>query len=203
MLKRLAIFSILILSVQLIAAQLISPNAAFKRYTSEDGLSQQVVRSIVQDREGFIWIGTEDGLNKFDGYEFKQYRNIRNDHTSLPDNFIYTLCPSADGSLWIGTNSSGIARFDPVLNSFKSWPADPANPNSLKANRIYKLYEDSEGILWIGTYDGGLSRFDPNSEEFVNFLADGKYGSLASTWLQEYNAATMEPCGSEPAMHCR
>lgn len=194
MLKRLAIFSILILSVQLIAAQLISPNAAFKRYTSDDGLSQQVVRSIVQDQEGFIWIGTEDGLNKFDGYEFKQYRNIRNDHTSLPDNFIYALCPSADGSIWIGTKSSGIARFDPVLNSFKSWPADPTNPNSLKANRIYTLYEDSEGILWIGTYDGGLSRFDPKTEEFVNFLADGKYGSLASnmvTGIQRSNNGTL------------
>lgn len=203
MLKRLSIFSILVISVQLIAAQLISPYAAFKRYTSEDGLSQQVVRSIVQDQEGFIWIGTEDGLNKFDGYEFKQYRNIRNDQSSLPDNFIYALCPSADGSLWIGTNSSGIARFDPVSNSFKNWPSDPANPNSLKANRIYTSTKTVKGYYGLEPMMVVCLALTLKVRSLQTILPMENSKAWPLTWLQEYSVATMIPYGSEPAMHCR
>ncbi len=163
--------------------QVISSDAPFVHYTSSDGLSQQVVRSIVQDQEGFIWIGTEDGLNKFDGYDFKQFRSIRNDNTSLPDNFIYALYPSSDGGIWIGTNSAGLAKYDPVSAEFMRYSTDPNNPSALKGERIYTLYEDADGIVWIGTYNGGMARFDPQTGLFKNYIADGKPGSILSNMV--------------------
>jgi ligand-binding sensor domain-containing protein/putative methionine-R-sulfoxide reductase with GAF domain len=163
--------------------QVISSDAPFVHYTSSDGLSQQVVRSIVQDQEGFIWIGTEDGLNKFDGYDFKQFRSIRNDNTSLPDNFIYALYPSSDGGIWIGTNSAGLAKYDPVSAEFMRYSTDPNNPSALKGERIYTLYEDADGIVWVGTYNGGMARFDPQTGLFKNYIADGKPGSILSNMV--------------------
>ena len=163
--------------------QVISDDAPFVRYTSEDGLSQQIVRAIVQDKYGFIWVGTEDGLNKFDGYEFRQYRNIRNDANSLSDNFIYALYPSKDGGLWIGTNNSGLAKFDPKTAQFKNYPPMPDNPDAISGGRIYTLFEDDNGILWIGTFDGGLSKFDPETEKFTNYKTAEESGSIASNMV--------------------
>ncbi len=86
---------------------LATPPLSVQRYSLEDGLSQQAVVSITQDAEGFMWFGTEDGLNRFDGYEFRQLRHDRGDHQSLPNGWITSLVASDDG-LWIATNGGGI-----------------------------------------------------------------------------------------------
>src|SRR6476469_4351425 len=84
-----------------------TPPLAVQRYSLEEGLSQQGVNAIAQDAEGFMWFGTEDGLNRFDGYEFRQMRHARGDATTLPNGWIYSLVPSEDG-LWIGTDGGGV-----------------------------------------------------------------------------------------------
>ena len=78
-----------------------------QRYSLEEGLSQQAVNTIVQDNEGFMWFGTEDGLNRFDGYEFRQLRHERGDEETLPNGWISSLVASEDG-LWIGTDGGGV-----------------------------------------------------------------------------------------------
>ncbi len=161
-------------------AQIIPSDAQFFHYTSKQGLSQQIVRAIIQDTEGFIWVGTEDGLNKFDGYEFRQFRSIRNDNQSLPDNFIQALAPSHDGGVWVGTNSAGLAKYDATTNKFIRFQYQPENENSISSNRIESIYEDSTGTVWVGTNGGGLCRLNPKTGKVTRYMYTGQPGSIAS-----------------------
>jgi len=90
----------------------------FWHYGVEDGLSQSTARVLVQDRQGFVWIGTQDGLNRFDGEEFRVYRSDPPDRHSLPDNYITALAPAPDGSVFVGTQAGGLARYRPMLDDF-------------------------------------------------------------------------------------
>jgi ligand-binding sensor domain-containing protein len=175
---------IFIVSFVSINAQVLSPESPFVHYTSEDGLSQLVVRTIVQDKYGFIWVGTEDGLNKFDGYEFKVYRNVRNDKKSIPDNFIYSITPARDGGLWIGTNNGGLAKYNSSTDDFTTFQFDPNDEASISANRVESIYEDNNGIVWlgIGTANGGLNRLNPKTGEVTRYLTDEEFtNQLTST----------------------
>lgn len=164
--------SLLILLCTNLTSQALSTQLPFVHYTNEQGLSQMNVRAIIQDQDGYIWIGTEDGLNKFDGYDFKVYRNIRNDNTSLPDNFIYTLYPSADGGIWVGTNNGGLAKYNVTSDEFKVYQHNPDDENTISSNRVESIYEDADGIVWIGTAGAtpGLNRIDPQTGEIKRFL---------------------------------
>lgn len=158
--RLLALITCLSATLTTLLAQPSPEMARFNHYTSTDGLSQQVVRATAQDSDGFIWFGTEDGLNKFDGYNFKVYRNEKGNNKSLPDNFIYTLCPSKDGDMWIGTNNGGVAKYHKETDNFTSYQYSEESINSLSANRIESLIEDNNGNLWIGTYGGGLNKLE-------------------------------------------
>jgi len=87
----------------------------FEQLTIKDGLSQSSINCIYQDRKGFLWIGTQDGLNRYDAYNFKIYRHDPRDSTSLAGNFINAVCEDSQGRLWIGTDGAGIAVYDPGL----------------------------------------------------------------------------------------
>src|SRR3982751_5668894 len=88
-----------------------TPPLSVQRYSLEEGLSQQAVNTIVQDNEGFMWFGTEDGLNRFDGYEFRQLRHERGDEETLPNEWISSVVATEDG-LWIGTDGGGVVFRD-------------------------------------------------------------------------------------------
>lgn len=148
-------------------------DAIFTRYTSDEGLSQQIVRALTQDKYGFIWIGTEDGLNKFNGYDFKVYRSIRNDNNSLPDNFVYSLAPARDGGVWIGTNSGGLAKYNPESDDFTRYQHDPNNDLTIGHNRVESIYEDKNGVVWIGTNGNGLNRLNTKTGEATRYPYTG------------------------------
>ncbi|MFN2438867.1 MAG: two-component regulator propeller domain-containing protein [Chitinophagaceae bacterium] len=93
-------------------------NLRFEHFTSENGLSENVVYSIYQDKNGFLWIGTHDGLNRYDGYGFKKFRHNPNDSNSLPDNTIKSICEDGKGNIWLATNA-GLCRYDPAKNIFR------------------------------------------------------------------------------------
>jgi len=143
-------------------------NLRFEHISLEDGLSQSVVNAIYQDQQGFLWFGTQDGLNRYDGYHFTIYRYDPDDPNSISNNFITAITGDAKGNLWIGTILGGVNRYDPVNEKFTHFRFDSENAaNGLGADAIWSLKMDSSGLLWIGS-DGGVDVLDPDSGEYVN-----------------------------------
>jgi two-component system sensor histidine kinase ChiS len=151
----------------------------FKLISIVDGLSQNTVYSICQDSKGFMWFGTQDGLNRYDGYGFKTYRNDPGNANSLSNNYIRVIYPDREGVLWLGTDG-GLNKFDQTHDTFIRYVNENNNPNSLSSNLVYSIYEDRFGILWIGTDGGGLNKFDRENETFTHYQHDPKNpGSLS------------------------
>ena len=143
----------------------------FEHISLEQGLSQSVINIIFQDSKGFLWIGTEDGLNRYDGYSFKVYKPEEENETSLSNRWITSIVEDNDGYIWIGTRQGGLNRFDPRSGLFTAFKHDPTNKNSLSNNRINSLFVGENNTLWVGT-DSDLDRFDSQSETFVHYLGD-------------------------------
>ena len=137
----------------------------FETLTINDGLSQGFVSSIIQDKMGFMWFGTNDGLNRYDGYKFTVYYHNPFDSTSLADNQINCLYEDSKQRLWIRTQHSGIDIFDRQHLTFIHLPH--SNKNSLLGNVIVSISKDKTGAFWIVT-DEGIDRFiisNKNTEE--------------------------------------
>ena len=149
-------------------AQALEPTVRFERLSIEHGLSQNTVTSILQDSRGFIWFGTRDGLNRYDGYEFKVFRHNSKQPDSISDNFIWSLFEDSSGVLWVGTGTGGLNRYNPLSESFSHFRHQPNVANSLSHNGIRAIFEDSRGTLWVGTNAGGLNRFDHNNQTFTH-----------------------------------
>lgn len=143
-------------------------NIRFQHITSDDGLSQNAVFSIIQDKYGFMWFGTEDGLNKYDGQHFTIYKHDLDNPTSLSDNRIHVVYEDQEDSLWVGTLNGGLNRYDRNLDQFTRYQHDPNMPQSLINDEILAISEDSDGSLWIGTREG-LDRFDKEKEIFTHY----------------------------------
>ena len=131
----------------------------FSHLTTAEGLSQTSVRCILKDRYGFLWFGTRDGLNRYDGYNFKVYRNDVNKTGSLPSNHILTLYEDKSGNLWVGTITGGISRYDRKTDSFVTYTHSSKNASTLSNPAVLSLLEDSYGNFWVGTYRN-LNLFD-------------------------------------------
>lgn len=172
----LALLIALTLSPPAASAERASPPAPgatvqFSHLTTQDGLSQSAVRIVLQDRHGFMWIGTEGGLNRYDGYTFTVYQNDPQDPHSLSDDQVLDLHEDDNGRLWIATHGGGVNRFDPQAETFTSFRHDPDDPNSLVGDTIFSIFQDSRGCLWFGGPPilGGLTRFDPASGTFTRY----------------------------------
>jgi diguanylate cyclase (GGDEF)-like protein len=142
-----------------------TPPLSVQRYSLEEGLSQQAVNAIVQDAEGFMWFGTEDGLNRFDGYEFRQLRHDRGDSQTLPNGWISSLVASEDG-LWIATDGGGVVFRNAHTGKLLS-PAPLRDTPDLQ--RVRAITRDRLGRLWIATRDAGLAIFDARTSELHRF----------------------------------
>ncbi|GAB4286764.1 MAG: hypothetical protein Fur0025_19550 [Oscillatoriaceae cyanobacterium] len=145
-------------------------NIKFDRLSADQGLVG--VNCILQDSKGFIWFCTQEGVNKYDGYNFTLYKNDPADPDSLSDNWISSIYEDRTGKLWLGTQSGGLNQFDRNTEQFIRYIKNPNQPNSLSDNRISAIYEDSTGTLWIGTNGGGLNKFDRDTEQFTRYLHD-------------------------------
>jgi PAS domain S-box-containing protein len=124
-----------------------------------------------QDSKGFLWFGTYDGLNRYDGYHFKVYKNDPDNPYSLSKNNIECIFEDHLGMLWIGTED-GLNYFDRESEKFFRYKNDPNNPNSLSNNYVRYVYEDRSGTLWIGTSGGGLNQFDREKKQFIHYIYD-------------------------------
>jgi ligand-binding sensor domain-containing protein/class 3 adenylate cyclase len=144
-------------------------NIKFDNITIDQGISQSSVNAILQDDDGFIWIATQDGLNKYDGYQFTIFKSNPSDASSLSTNFVQTLCEDKDGYIWVGTEGGGLNRFDKYTHTFKRFDFGESN------RFVTCIAEDSEGFLWFGTNNGNLNRLDKKTGVIQ------KYGSQLKT----------------------
>lgn len=138
----------------------------FKQYTTSHGLSSSNIQGITQDHEQFIWIGTDNGLNRFDGYNFHTYKNIAGDSTSLSGNFIMDLFPDSKGNLWIGTRT-GLNLYDQNQDNFKRIQLKTNYPDVFY---IRKILEDQQKNLFVITNAGNVFGFDEKKQGFQFIL---------------------------------
>ena len=186
---------------------------AFRHLDSRAGLPQNSVTSVVQDREGYIWLGTHDGLQRYDGYRFESFRNDPRAQASLTDNMVLALAEDSAGNLWIGTQN-GLNRFSADRQQLQRYqPSD--TPGSLAHRHISTLYHDQKQRLWVGT-PRGLALYQADSDSFtlyqhnpldrdsipagfVNALASAPDGKL---WLGANTLALFDP-SDESTQHFR
>ncbi len=153
-------------------------NLQFDRLTTADGLSQSTITCIYQDYQGFMWFGTYDGLNKYDGYKFTVYQHNPNDSTSISNNFIWSIHEDAKKNLWIGTRD-GLNQYDRELDVFHQLKSD-STKNSLSSNFIRTIIGDDYGNLWIGNNNNGLSYYNHTNKKFYKYLhSKNDSGSLS------------------------
>ncbi|HSH20278.1 MAG TPA: two-component regulator propeller domain-containing protein, partial [Draconibacterium sp.] len=139
--------------------------------TVEEGLSNNEVTSIVQDKDGFIWIGTRGGLNRYDGYGFKIFNQIPGDSNSLVNPSIESLFVDGRGKIWIGTKSGGVSKYDPETGIFKNIVSNYGQTSNLiPDNRILCFHEDKKGRIWMGTWENGLVIYDQENNTSLKYL---------------------------------
>ncbi len=161
--------AVLLLWSALIFSQQQENHLVFGRIDVETGLSSNTVYAIVQDNTGFLWFGTDDGLNRYDGYNFKVFRNDPDDSNSISSNNIWSLMTDRSGSIWIGTKTGELNRYNPRTEKFVSWKIES---DMAKENSITCSYEDKNGNIWVGTYRDGLYRLDPPTNTIEHWSSD-------------------------------
>ncbi len=155
-----------ILLISAAELQALPRSMRFQRLSTEEGLSQASGLAILQDSRGFMWFGTQNGLNRYDGYAFTLYKHDSQEPTSLAHNNVWTVCEDGSGNLWVGTDGGGLDRWDRRTDTFTHHRHDPEDPASLSGDRVRDLWLDSSGILWVGTAAAGLNRLDPVTGTF-------------------------------------
>lgn len=145
-----------------------STRIKFQHFRLEDGLSQNSVSAIAQDSKGYMWFGTRDGLNKFDGYNFKVFKTDLFDSTGLSENQIKALAADKKGMLWIGCASSGINIMNPANEKFSHLRNIPGDSSSLSSDFINVILAKSDGSMWVGT-EKGLNKYDPKTHKFKRY----------------------------------
>jgi len=164
------------LSFALILIALVLPkgygqNIKNKNISLEEGLSQSSVLSIFKDRQGFMWFGTRDGLNKYDGYSFTVYKNNPKDSLSLYSNHVQCISDDKEGNLWVGTWGGGLSVYNKKEKTFKVFKHSPENTNSLSNNYVNFICQDKKGEIWAATRNG-LNRYDSKAKTFKVFKND-------------------------------
>lgn len=145
-------------------------------YNIKDGLSFGVVNCIAQDKKGFIWIATADGLNRFDGSEFKVFKLEPDDKYSLPSNFVDVIFKDSEGDLWVSSRT-GLNRFDPEKERFINYKFHKEAPGALM-NSVASISESRDKHLWVAFSNGGFSYFNKKKKTFINYNTDNLPGLL-------------------------
>jgi two-component sensor histidine kinase/ligand-binding sensor domain-containing protein len=156
------------LLIELLSISVQAQLLRFDHYSTQEGLSQSNVNCIYQDSRGFIWIGTRNGLNRFDGYKFVIYNRDPKDTFSLSDDFVTDVAEDKSGNLWIATKG-GLNKYDRSENRFSRFFHNEKDPHTLSGNALNKLAFDQEGNLWIATQMNGLNCYVPQGNLFKHY----------------------------------
>ncbi|MCB1183477.1 response regulator [bacterium] len=144
----------------------------FRRVTPADGMSQGVVNSVVQDRDGFVWLATQDGLNRWDGESFVIFTNDLDDPRSLAGNGVWCLDVDRRGRVWYGTEDAGFGFYDPASGDFTNFRYDPAAGETLEAYEVASLEVHPDQTVWLATASSGILHFDPADSSVTVFDPD-------------------------------
>ncbi len=151
------------------------PRVIYNHTNVESGLNYDQIEYILMDRDGFIWLAIQAGLQRFDGYNFTSYNYDANDSTTISDIFTTTVFEDSQGKIWVGTASNGINVFDKEKNAFLRIKHDPSDVYSLSTNNIPKgkkvIVEDKEGFIWVNT-GNGLNRIDTTTHKVERFYGN-------------------------------
>jgi ligand-binding sensor domain-containing protein len=159
---------------------LASNKLKFEYITPNEGLTQATVTNIIQDTIGFMWFGTKNGLNRYDGYNLVKYYHNPLDSTSLPSNIIEKILIGSHSNMWVGT-SEGICRYNYKLDNFDNYLFAGEESNKLVNYSLSSIYEDSNGRIWVGIYHHGLNLFNPENGSFTHFYhQSGNQESISS-----------------------
>lgn len=182
---------VVLLILFLIVSDIFASGIKFERMSVDEGLSHSSVFSILQDSKGFMWFGTQNGLNKYDGYDFTVFKNDPGDDNSISHNTVFTLFEDSKGNIWIGTLGGGLNLYDHKSQNFSHFKHNPKNPESISNNNVRTIIEDHEGNLWIGT-DNGLNLYDSETQtfrKFYNIPNDEKSISNNNIWALHQDAS--------------
>ena len=148
---------------------LAQPNSLyFKNYAEREGLSNNIVRRLLNDSNGYLWLSTPDGLNRFDGYDFKTFRNDPSNPCSISNNYIFALYEDSKGNIWVGTQQE-LNKFDPRTGCFTKYLDSSVRSPNLSSNMVTDIVEDDKGFIWVSTNGSGIGKLDPGSGEFTQF----------------------------------
>lgn len=162
---RFSLLVIFIFSSDLRAAR---DSISFQHISTESGLPQNTVNVIFQDSRGYMWFGTYDGLSRFDGYQFVNFKNDPGDPDSISNNIVVSIVEDQQGFLWIGTAQNGVSRFDPTNGKFKRFISKNDDFDSLSHAQVNTIHLDTQQRVWVGT-DHGLNLFLPEKQAFARF----------------------------------
>ncbi len=156
----------------------------FEHLSTDQGLSQSNVICILQDSRGFMWFGTRDGLNKYDGYNFTVYKHEAGNPHSLSNNFIRAIIETRNGDVWIGTQGGGLCLYNRGKNRFTSFRYDPKNNSGISNDFVTSLLEDSNGNIWVGT-EKGLNLYDAAQKKFIHYTYNSSdNNSIADSYVR-------------------
>ncbi len=143
----------------------------FENIGDSESVPYGIVSALVQDKRGLLWIGTQKGLIRYDGYRLRLYSHAANEASSIGGDYVYALHAAQDGRLWVGTNSDGVSVFDPASETFTQFRHDDNRLDSLAAGPVFALLEDAKGGIWVAT-DQGLDYLPRGSSSFRHFRHD-------------------------------
>ncbi|MEO8147669.1 MAG: two-component regulator propeller domain-containing protein [Bacteroidia bacterium] len=144
-------------------------NMHFDLINEANGISNHSVGNIAQDKDGYMWFATADGLNRFDGYSFKVFRKIIGDSNSIQGNYLSRLAVDYENKLWIGLSPSGLSCFDPVTEKFTNYRHDEKNPQSISENSVNRIFIDRKNNVWVSLTNNGISLLDRKTKTFKRY----------------------------------
>ncbi|NJN43087.1 MAG: hypothetical protein HC811_13540 [Flammeovirgaceae bacterium] len=152
-----------------------APTLRFEELSIKDGMAQASGNTIMQDKQGYIWIATQGGLHRYDGYEFKVFTSVPFDTTSLSDSWAWAMAEADNGDIWVTTEGGGLNRMDPVTGKAVHYRHDPNDSTSISSDRSFHPLEASNGDLWVSTFNRGLNRMRADEDgRFIHYRHNPK-----------------------------
>ncbi len=149
-----------------------APALILEHLTTADGLPQGSVNATLQDSQGFVWLGTQDGLVRFDGHQLVRYAYSRTATSGLPGNFIYQIVEDRQHDLWVAIKDEGVARWNRATDHFTVYRHDPKNADSLSSDSVRTVLVDASDRIWIGTLGAGIDILDSGSGRVAHLRHD-------------------------------